>query len=529
MKNIKFYSLILLASFITFSCDEEDKLIDEIVSTNPIPEPPAPPTGGNSGSADLSTYVSIGASISAGVGDGTLYDLSQAHSFPALLANRFALGDIGGGAFNQPSINSVNGYTGVDPTSGTVFGKLILDLDANNDGVLGDATIVASPNGDIPTAFTGDKTTLNNFGVGGIQTAQILTPLTGGPDSDANPAFNPYYARFASNPGTSSILTDALARTPTFFTLWAGGNDVLGYAASGGTRDEILTDPTQVATHIGMILDALMAGGAKGIILNVPNVAVLPHFQAVPRIISVPEANRAELLAGIGQINAAINGWNQAVAGSGLERPTLSTDMDNYPLVIADESLSDAAVPDGQGGQFVIPKIRNIVGTPIAALGGLTELVLLPALGDVSSGAKGISPLAPLEDKVVLDATELGTLLPNLIAINTAIFTQAATRPDLMHMDVNTLLTTMATNKGYASPETGGTLISYDFTPNGAFANDGVHLNPRGAAILANEIIKQMNMAPPTNPADPTDVGGFGANIFVHEDIMQFASSSFQQ
>ncbi|WP_420582628.1 hypothetical protein [Reichenbachiella sp.] len=520
MKNLKIFTLLLVSACITFSCDEEDKLINEILVNNPIPPSPVPPTG-TAGDLDLSTYVSLGASITAGVGDGTLYDLSQAYSFPALLADRFALEGVGGGVFNQPTINSADGYTGTDGT--TIFGKLILDLDANNDGELGDAAIVPSTSGDIPAAYEGDKATLNNFGVGGIQTAQILTPLTGGPDAEANTAYNPYYARFASEPGVSTILGDAMARNPTFFTLFPGGNDVLGYAVSGGTKDALLTDPALVAGYIGNILDGLMSKGAKGIIMNVPNVAVLPHFQAVPRIIEVPEASREELLAGIGQINAAITGWNAAVAGSGMERPMLSTDMDNYPLLIEDESLSDAAVPNPAGGDdIVIPKIRNIVGTPIAALGGLTELVLLPALPGVSSGEIGISPLAPLEDELVLDATELGTMLPNLIAINTAIGTEATTRAgSLMYMDVNTLLTEIATGGGYSSAETGGYKLSPDFTPNGMFANDGVHLNPRGAAIMANEIIKKMNSA----VAD----GGYGTGIPLHSDVMQFPGSTFQQ
>lgn len=518
MKNFKIYTLILVSGFMAFSCDEEDKLITDILVENPLPGE-AEEQGGTPGDLDLSTYVSIGASISAGVGDGTLYSHSQANSFPALLAQKFAAEGVGGGAFNQPDINSVNGFTGVD--GATILGKLILDLDANNDGTLGDAAIVASTSGDVPTAYEGDKETLNNFGVGGIQTAQILTAATGGPDVEGNPAYNAYYARFASNPGTSTILGDAMARDATFFSVWPGGNDVLGYAVSGGTNAALLTDATQVATHIGLILDGMMSNGASGIILNVPNVAVLPHFQAVPRIISVPEANREALLAGIGQINAAIAGWNTAVAGSGMERPVLSTNMDEYPLVIEDASLSDASVPDGAGGTFVIPKVRNIVGTPIDALGGLTELILLPALPGVSGGTIGISPLAPLEDKLVLNATELGTMLPNLVAINTAIATEAGTRANLMLMDVNTLLTTIAVGGGYTSVQTGGVTLSPDFTPNGVFANDGVHLNPRGCAVLANEIITKMNM--------PVSDGGFGTGIPLHADILQFTASSFQQ
>ena len=54
----------------------------------------------------------------------------------------------------------------------------------------------------------------------------------------ADPSFatNPYYARFATAPGTSTVLGDALAVNPTFFTFWLGNNDILGYAAGGGAE-----------------------------------------------------------------------------------------------------------------------------------------------------------------------------------------------------------------------------------------------------------------------------------------------------
>lgn len=47
------------------------------------------------------------------------------------------------------------------------------------------------------------------------------------------PSSNPYFVRFASS-DTTSVIADALAQDPTFFTLWIGNNDVLSYATSGG-------------------------------------------------------------------------------------------------------------------------------------------------------------------------------------------------------------------------------------------------------------------------------------------------------
>ena len=45
----------------------------------------------------------------------------------------------------------------------------------------------AEEGGDIISPYTGDVKQLNNFGVGGIILGQVLTPLTGGSNSDAKP------------------------------------------------------------------------------------------------------------------------------------------------------------------------------------------------------------------------------------------------------------------------------------------------------------------------------------------------------
>lgn len=513
MKNLKIYTLLLVSACIAFSCDEEDKLINDILVENPIPVVEDPM--GEPGGLDLSVYVSLGASITAGTKDNALYSHGQATSYPALLAGQFAADGVGGGAFNQPDINSANGYSGVDGT--TIQGKYILDLDLNNDGELGDAGVVIS-DGELPTAYEGDKTMLNNFGVPGIITAQILTPATGGPDVEANPAYNALYARFASAPGTSSIIKDAWDKDPTFFTLWAGGNDVLGYAASGGADpSRPLTDPATVNAQVDMIVDSLLSKAGHGLILTVPNVLVLPYFQAVPRVISVPEDSRTELLAGIQQINAAIAGWNAAVAGSGMERPLLSTDMNEYPLVIEDASLSDASVPDGEGGTFVIPKVRNI--DPDAhSVFGVSELITLTASPKVSAGELGISPLAPLTNQYVLDFTEIAAILTNIQTVNTNMgATAVANAGRIAVLETFGLITEIAVSGGY---DTGSYTLAPDFSPNGIYSNDGVHPNARGCAIIANEIIKVLNK--------PVAEGGFGATI-PSLDVMQYNASPFQQ
>ncbi|TRX49464.1 hypothetical protein FNH22_26985 [Fulvivirga sp. M361] len=499
MKKI-YYILILAAVSLAFNaCDSEEDLIDERKADNPLPGEEIPT--GESGAADFTTYVSIGNSLTAGFMDNALYTDGQQNSFPNILAGQFRVEGVGGGAFNQPDINSNNGFNSAfsDLGMGLIRGRLVLDLDLDNDPSTSDAGPKALEDGELPTPFTGDKGTLNNFGVPGVLLGQVLSPATGGP-AEGNPLYNGLYARFASNPGVSTILGDAITRQPTFFTLWIGNNDVLGYAISGASNEAIFTSPTAFDAQYESLINTLLSNTeANGIVINIPPVTTIPFFQAVPRVVSVPEASRAELSAGLTQLNTAINGWNMGVqANPGLSdeqkaallRPTLNTDLDNYPLVIEDLSLSDAAVPiDDMGNMLVIPKVRNIDPTP-----GTGELLPFPASQEIPKGT-GISPATPLGDEFVLTKEEITTITERAIAFNTTIATLVAQNSDRLKLyDINPLfLDLVGLSDGEVGIVVDGIPHSPDFRPSGVFSTDGVHINPRGNAIVTNELIDLIN------------------------------------
>ncbi|MEZ5082692.1 MAG: hypothetical protein R2750_04500 [Bacteroidales bacterium] len=157
------------------------------------------------GSADFSTYVALGNSLTAGYADGSLYRSAQLNSYPSILAEQFKA--IGGGNFEQPLMN---GEYGIAP------GKLKLGYPTD---CLGNVSLGPVPDvGPLdPVASIGYA--VNNLGVPGAKSAHLLFP--------GYAAFNPYFARFASSP-TATVVGDALAQNPTFFTLWIGNNDALG-------------------------------------------------------------------------------------------------------------------------------------------------------------------------------------------------------------------------------------------------------------------------------------------------------------
>jgi len=125
-------------------------------------------------------------------------------------------------------------------------------------------------------------------------------------------AANPYYIRFASSP-SASIIQDAAAQNPSFFTLWIGNNDVLSYATTGGTGvDQTgnldpttygpndITDPNVLAQVYSGYVDALSASASGGVLFGIPDVSSAPFFTTVPNNALVLDAETARscILAG---------------------------------------------------------------------------------------------------------------------------------------------------------------------------------------------------------------------------------------
>lgn len=98
-KNIKYIGLLAIAISFTACNDEED--FEQFLDMPPADAVALPaPT---SGSADFSTFVSLGNSLTAGFADGALYSIAQENSTPNIMASKFSL--VGGGNFTQPLMN----------------------------------------------------------------------------------------------------------------------------------------------------------------------------------------------------------------------------------------------------------------------------------------------------------------------------------------------------------------------------------------------------------------------------------------
>ncbi|MFP8488985.1 hypothetical protein ACKGJO_07765 [Gracilimonas sp. Q87] len=478
MKRFKNISKLLLVAALLFTgCEgQESSLIEDRLNDNPLPSDPN--VNYTAGDADFSNYISIGNSLTAGYMDGALYDAGQQNSLPALIASQLAV--VGNESFNQPNINSINGFntTVENPQNGFILGRYKLDT-----SIPGPSPVVG---GDPISNYTGATSELNNFGVPGIVVGQLLTPATGGPNSEQNPAFNPFYQRFASNPSQdgqtgSTIINDAISAQPTFFSLWIGNNDVLGYAAGGASNENILTDDGDFQAQFNGVINSLMGNTqADGVVANIPPLLGLAYFQAVPYdAIPLESQQQAEALNnGYQDYN---NGLLQA-EGAGLidederQRRTIEFEVGANPFVMEDETLTDLSA----------------LGLPNYRQSESTDLVILSA---ATAFATGVGTQSAAGDELVLIPQEQQQIEVKRATFNSMIANAVSNYPDRLALyDTNAPSGVFADIFGLSDGTPGiiinGVNLQPDFSPNGILSTDAVHPNQRGNAILANEFLK---------------------------------------
>lgn len=527
---------LLAILFIGFTACEsdDDTLADPLIEDTEMIDGPDPVF--TSGTTDFSTFVAIGNSLTAGFSDNSLFMKGQEASFPNILSQQMALA--GGGAFTQPMINdNVGGLLlGGMPISGP---RLIFDA-VNQAPVPFNGT----PTTDITNIIPGPY---NNMGVPGAKSFHLLASGYGN-IANFPAAANPYFIRMASTPN-ATMLEDALAQNPTFFSLWIGNNDVLGYATSGGDGSNPITDQATFDGAMTAIVSALAANNTDGIIANIPNVTDAAFFNTVP-FAPLDPSNPAfgpqiPTLNGIfGQLNQVFAFLESQGVPNATERTIVFSETSASAVVIRDESLMDlsAQIAGVLNASPTFPAFVESFGLPAAAapivanlLGSVygqarqanaNDLIVLPSssvIGTVNEAqaafleGAGLPPALaaqfavegislPLEDKWVVIPTELVEIQDATAAFNQTI-SNLATQFDLALFDINSFFNTVA-SVGF---QDGNAFMTADFVTGGTFSLDGIHPSPRGNAVVVNQMINIINTKygsnlPTVNPVDYTGV-----------------------
>lgn len=496
IKNLKW---LLLVSLSFVACNNND---DDVVSA----EAPVVP-----GSANFAKYVALGDSFAAGYSDGALFIKGQQGSYVNVLAEQFKLA--GGGDFKTPLTSDNKGGL-------LLGGNIIAGTRLYFNGV-GPVAVSGNPNTEVSTRIVGP---FNNLGVPGAKSYHLIAPGYGNVAGVASGAANPYFARFATTSG-ATVVGDAMVQAPTFFSLWIGGNDVLGYATSGGVGvnqtgnlnpgtygGNDITDPSVFASVYSGMVNSLTANGAKGVVANLPYVSTLPYFTTVPfnpltaSVLgggSVPVGN-----ATIDALNAQLygplkNALTYLNAGSRIN--LLSKTVSN-PLLIKDESLPNlsaqlTAVLTGDLGPqtaafygAIFGQARQATAADLVVLPVQSVIGTAPTALDSGLGMAPPSPLNkfgitfPLQDKHVLIPAEVAEIVVATDAYNVTIKTIADAK-GLAFVDTKTIMNQLS-SVGIVG---NGFTMTSTYVTGGSFSLDGVHPSPRGYALIANYFSAAIN------------------------------------
>ena len=429
MKRLSQFSMIALAVLFLVQC-----------------EPTLNERTPDSGQADFSSYLAVGNSLTAGYADNALHRDGQQNSFPNILAGQMM--QAGGGEFFQPLVNPGVGSNAAGQA------RLVLNVTIGPDGTPALAPGPAAESGqDIFSRQV--EGPFNNMGIPGARSFHLVVPGYGN--------LNPFFGRMMSDP-QATVLGDAMMVQPSFFTLWIGNNDVLGYATSGGTGQGFaeMGDPAAVAGNditpmnvfsgsIDAIAGTLAGSGAQGAVINIPDVTSIPFFTTVPwnGLVLTPEQAQ-QLRAGY--------------AAQGVPEPL---------------------IPDFQPGQngFIIADPDSPIGLRMAQQG---ELILLSVPQD-SLRQAGWGSITPIPNQFTLRASQINEVQQATDAFN-AKLQEAANAFDLAFVDVNSVLERARTGLVFD-----GVQLSTVFVQGGVFSLDGVHLTPRGSAVVANEMVEAIN------------------------------------
>jgi hypothetical protein len=387
------------------------------------------------GTANFSRYIAVGNSLTAGYSNGGLYLQGQLNSYPSIMANQMK--SVGGGVFNQPLFSAAqqNGSGYLSLKGFDASGNPIIDTVTTDLAIRGFETIPGFGTVTLYTKYTGD---IENYGVPGIKLAEITYAPYGN--------LNGYFERMLpgdSPTNTTDYLDFVTAKPFTFFSDWLGNNDALLYATSGGAGD-VLTPKDEFAELYEASIDTLTAKGAKGVVATIPDVTSIPYFNTVTVGAILATVQKANPSVQAIFINALVSGTTYA------PRPATPSDL----IVLT----------------FPTSLIGSIVNTPYGPL------------------PYGLTPYTPIDNQYVLDANEVALTQDYVKSYNTTIKSVAASK-GLAVFDAYAYLNQVKTT----GLELDGIPFTSAYISGGLFSLDGVHLTPRGYAIIADQFIEAIN------------------------------------
>ncbi|MFV0530883.1 MAG: SGNH/GDSL hydrolase family protein [Flavobacteriales bacterium] len=464
LKKLYKYVMVIAILGVVVSCEKDfDNEVSDVINSQ----------NGNS-TADFTRFVALGNSLTAGTTDGTVFKSSQENSYPAMLAKRFKEAQPNMEPFNIPYVKDEVG--GLKVLGVQVAGKRMRF-------VLGTKSVTYDTGETLTDVTAGiGGTAYGNLGVPGARAAHLLYNGYGNILNLATTA-NPYYVYFASSP-TTTVLADAMAQNPTFFTLWIGNNDVLGYATTGGDEGgDVITDQASFEGYLNTMITTLSAN-AKGVVANIPYVTSIPYFTTVPyNAIPLDQATADTANQAYAAYNAGLDGLvgNLGFTQEEADRRKISFKAGQNAVVIIDSRLTDLT-----GVNSALVSMRQATAEDLFVLTSQTKI---GTLANASNPSSVIGVGVPLGGEYVLTKEEVADVTAAVNGYNETLTNLANSNNNVVLADMNKKLQELA--------DTGliydGISYSDTYVSGNAFSLDGIHPTAKGYAIVANEFIKVIN------------------------------------
>jgi lysophospholipase L1-like esterase len=383
--------------------------------------------------ADFTTFVSLGDSLTQGVLDGCVVEYGQRDAWPAVLARQ-----AGVSSFELPLIKS----HGLGPcmylkSLAPTFGYY------PNDGVPLNSTL-ARP--------------YNNLAISGYNTHDVVAK---------NPTLASDPIGYLTLRGQGTALQQAAALKPSFVMVWIGANDIFGAITSATTIECpnpavpgcTLTSMASINADLDTIFSTLKAaqgGTAKGVAMTLANGLKIPFVTTVSPVLGTNPAN--------GQPIYALSN-----VGCPTSVPVCPVPAGSYLTLVAAQYL--------QAG-YGIPCAILPANDPRRANCDKP----LPDNYSVNPSTGAVSP------GVVLTPPEQAAILQKSLDISAAIRTKAAAYGYKL-FDVTSWFDDFIAN----GRSWGGMTATAAYLAGGLFSYDGAHLSSLGEAVLATDLIDFIN------------------------------------
>lgn len=413
------------------------------------------------GKADFKRYISVGNSLTQGYQDGGLYEEGQSQSYPSIIAAQMKKVQANMEEFRQPiASGNGSGYMHL-----AYINNELKPISANDASIPG--SILEDPSWQ--NWGTSEKNqTYNNLGIAGVKLIQCVNsypddnttnaiilggldlsiPLVGNIQQEGNP-----YSRFLDfgeaevnvpvlgNVGGTprEYLDHVKSSNASFFTCWLGNNDVLGYVVNGGEPNVIENSTIGLSVDLNALSDAQeFESKYDSIIRAFYNMRADGVCATLPNVTSIPY-----------------------VTTFTVER------------LKADYNYTKVWITENNG------TVREATDD---------DYILLHASTSIQNG-DGHSQAVPFSNYDVLDADEVILAKSHTLTLNASI-NKIAGSYGYPVVDMFTYMDNLSAGFTFD-----GIDMSIKYIEGGTFSLDGIHPNPRGYAVVANEFIRVINEA----------------------------------